>query len=177
LFEQEEDSSPAEYRKQLRQLKQLGDKIELRRSEAIKRPEALQELHSLISFTREFIRNASTIRNITDADIAEMDELLDSTARWLSEKEKEQQTKKPYEDPVIFSSDILARFKKIENFATRLVRKPLKKTPTPTPTPKPSSPPSDNSQASTDSPSPSPHFESETSQDQALKDEANTVKT
>jgi len=183
LYE-EEGASAIEYRKRLRQLRQVGDRIEFRIHESTTRPEALRDIHGAIPFTHELILNASQIRNISDEDLAEADELFGSIISWLTVKEKEQEAKKPYEDPVLTSTDIRAKLKKIEKLALRLIRKPLKKKPTPTPTPTQSTPSSDTDDDTPISPSPSPtpspspvHSETESSKEQAINGEANNIHT
>lgn len=129
LYDEGFDSIASEYRSKLRALKEKGDKIFLRVSEAATRPQAITLLEYTLNVSIEYALNISQTLNITEEELIEFMELCDDTQKWLASSVAEQDALQPHQEPALTTEQITRKMKLLETQLRILSRKPKKKPP------------------------------------------------
>lgn len=134
LYMEGEDEPAAEFRKRLRQLQEIGDKMSHRASELNRRPESVAMAQEYINLLRKAINSWPEAKPWLDQ--TEIDKLVNKTDEfeaWLNGKIEEQSAKERHEDPVFRSEEVNYRRMILEKVFKRLSHKKAPKPPPPPP--------------------------------------------
>jgi hypoxia up-regulated 1 len=115
----------AAYTGKEKDVKSLAEPIFRRHTELTERPSAVAKTKKQLEGIRK--RAAAwndTMPQITANETEKMLELVDKVDNWLTEREAEQATKSPFEEPAFFSTDIAPQMKPVANMLDRLLKKP-----------------------------------------------------
>ncbi|OMH84863.1 Hypoxia up-regulated protein 1 [Zancudomyces culisetae] len=118
------------YVEKLGQVKAAVEPVKLRVSESSKRPEAINELSSIVNKTLDFhnrLVNGAKDNEQDSKDISglidELSSLLDSAKEYLSQVETKVKALLPHDNPTVLSSEITETSKKFSNKFVKLVAK------------------------------------------------------
>lgn len=127
------DSSAAEFRKKLADLRQTGDAIFFRLAELTARPEASTEARNIFSDVRQVFEEWSTSRPwLNQTDKSQVLDKVVGVEKWLEEVEASQAKLPGNETPVYKSADVKQKVEEIQRQVARLMRIPKPK-PKPSP--------------------------------------------
>eukprot|EP01102_Stenamoeba_stenopodia_P011665 TRINITY_DN3602_c0_g1_i2.p2 TRINITY_DN3602_c0_g1~~TRINITY_DN3602_c0_g1_i2.p2 ORF type:complete len:425 (+),score=180.69 TRINITY_DN3602_c0_g1_i2:1800-3074(+) len=152
LYEDGENADAMEYRKKLKEVKDIGDAVQFRIDETTKRPEAAKLLRQSIEVFRAVVANLTVTHNLTESDLVDALEQSTEDEEWLKEKEKEQETKAITDKPAFTSSEAITKSNNLKSTITFLMRRPKRKPPPAPPKKSPSAskkPKTPNAESST----------------------------
>jgi len=127
LEESLNEADTEDFRKQLRELKAVGDSIQSRITEMEARPAAIIRFLQDLVMLRETFDNITKIYNVTDEEQTAFTKRLDAAERWFNQKSAEQETLKPYETPAFTSTQISGRLADATSELVKFFRRPKRK--------------------------------------------------
>jgi len=129
LEDEGEDASLDVLTVKLDELREEGDKIEYRMSEAEERPKAITMLRYSIMYTNESLYNESEKRNFTEEDFKRTVDDINDVKVWLEKKLAEQLKQPLNEDPALTTDDIDDKMEDLKYYLKYIRSRPLKKKP------------------------------------------------
>lgn len=131
LYEEGENQSKKVYQDKLAELKKLGDPVETRLSEAIKRPAAFDELGKSIQQIRKILelyaQKDEKYDHIEAEEIKKVEDAVADKDKWFQEKWNAQRNLLDYQDPAVYASVILSEKKLLEDTCYTILNKPKPK--------------------------------------------------
>lgn len=127
LYEDGFDATKSVYAEKLTALKAMGNPMEVRKSEATTRPEAISALQRTVEKYSNWI-NASQgqddFAHITDEDFLKCREKCDETANWMYEALDKQGSLTPSQNPAVLTSEIMNKSRELTNLVNPIMHKP-----------------------------------------------------
>lgn len=153
LYDEGEDQGKSVYHEKLQGLRTEGDPIETRYIEASVRGPATVQLKATAELYKSQAQSSDErLAHIDTADKQKVIEEADKVLTWLQQKQEMQAQAKPFEDPVLLSSDIKKKEDTLRRVADPILTKPP---PVPKEDPKKeAAPPAEPTAHATDAPKP-----------------------
>ena len=110
------------------ELSEPAEKVWFRVKEMTLRPEAIDTMKKKLGKVEELlVKFSESMPQITEDEIADVREKIEAVNTWISEKEAEQASKKPHEEPAFTSEEVPLQSKSMERLITKLMKKPKPK--------------------------------------------------
>jgi len=127
LYEDGFDATKSVYAEKLAALKEMGNPIEVRKSEAITRPEAISALQRTVEKYSNWVNSSQgqdDFAHITDEEFLKCREKCDETANWMYEAMDKQGSLSLSQNPAIMSSEIMTKSRELANVVNPIMHKP-----------------------------------------------------
>ena len=106
------------------------ERILLRVREMTDRPEKAAKLTKKLKDVEDLmIKWETTMPQVTEEERGDVMAKVEAARKWLSDKEDQQASKPPHEEPAYLSSEVGPQFKAVESLVMRLSKKPKPKPP------------------------------------------------
>ena len=106
------------------------EQILLRVREMTERPEKAAKLTKKLKEVEDLmIKWETTMPQVTEEERGDVMAKVEAARKWLSDKEDQQASKAPHEEPAYLSSEVGSQFKPVESLVMRLSKKPKPKPP------------------------------------------------
>merc|ERR1712232_1159341 len=110
------------------ELSEPAEKVWFRLKELTLRPEAIESLKKKLTKVEGLLEKfAESMPQITDEEKNDVKEKIEAIKTWMSEKETEQASKEPHEDPAFTSHEVPLQTKSLERLIAKLMKKPKPK--------------------------------------------------
>lgn len=111
-----------------KELSEPAEKVWFRVKEMTLRPEAIDAMKKKLEKVEELlVKFSESMPQITEDEIADVKEKVEGVKTWISEKEAEQASKKPHEEPAFTSEEVPLQTKSMERLIAKLMKKPKPK--------------------------------------------------
>lgn len=131
LYEDGENQSKKVYQDKLETLKKVGDPVETRCTESVKRPAAFEELGKSLQQIRKILelceQKDEKYDHIEEEEIKKVVEAVKAKEEWLNSKWSVQNKLADHEDPAVYASVILSEKKLLEDTCYTILNKPKPK--------------------------------------------------
>lgn len=128
LFDDGDTASPDALSAKLGELMAPAEKVWFRLRESVQRPAAVKALREKLTTIEEnFNKWVAETTHITEEEKSDVFEKIESARKWLSDKEEEQATKLPHEDPAFASDEVPLQTIPIQKLVAKLSKKPKPK--------------------------------------------------
>uniref|UniRef100_H2ZJ34 Uncharacterized protein n=1 Tax=Ciona savignyi TaxID=51511 RepID=H2ZJ34_CIOSA len=128
LYEDGEDEMKAVYVDKLAQLKQVGNPILRRYTEAQARPAAFEQLGGALQKVSKFLHNYSEkdekYSHIQQEDVDKVKKSSESTAQWYNEMMQKQSALPKPSDPIVTVAEITGKLKTMEGICNPIINTP-----------------------------------------------------
>uniref|UniRef100_H2ZJ31 Uncharacterized protein n=1 Tax=Ciona savignyi TaxID=51511 RepID=H2ZJ31_CIOSA len=126
LYEDGEDEMKAVYVDKLAQLKQVGNPILRRYTEAQARPAAFEQLGGALQKVSKFLHNYSEKKysHIQQEDVDKVKKSSESTAQWYNEMMQKQSALPKPSDPIVTVAEITGKLKTMEGICNPIINTP-----------------------------------------------------
>ncbi len=130
LYEDGYDADLATMEDKYAELSVPFEKILLRISENIARPEAIVKLQTKLGEIEALMAKwVETKPQVTEEERQKVLDGIEEVRKWIEDKEKAQKKKKPHDEPAFLSTEVPEQSKSLETMVVRLNRKPKPKPP------------------------------------------------
>jgi len=127
LYEDGFDATKSVYAEKLSVLKGLGNPIEVRKSEATTRPEAISALQRTVEKYSTWVNTSQgqdEFAHIADEEFIKCRENCDQTANWMYEAMDKQGSLSPSQNPAVLSTEIMTKCRELTNVVNPIMHKP-----------------------------------------------------
>lgn len=129
LYEDGEDETKSVYNSRLKDLKVAGDAVESRALEAESRPKALADLQNSLVSCRKFLEQrasgAEKYAHIAEEQIKKCADILAAKDQWFNGVNAKQAALKLWEDPVVFTADLVKNLSALEMVYIKVMDTPV----------------------------------------------------
>lgn len=127
LFDQEDDGYE-KFNTKFKLVKSIAEPVYTRIKEAVDRPAAINQTHTLLNYTKTMVADFDTERPwIPQEDKDKVAAMTAKVEEWLKTKSAEQDKLQAHEMPAFYSHQLISKLKPIAKFSAELLRRPKPK--------------------------------------------------